>query len=96
MAGFNGAGVLRPRKSDDQVNDDSSIVGLQWGRGFKTPEICHSKRADGRAGTLQWGRGFKTPEISQALTAVSASDALQWGRGFKTPEIMSSKSSDAE
>ncbi len=36
---------------------------LQWGRGFKTPEISTENPVIHAAIKLQWGRGFKTPEI---------------------------------
>ena len=36
---FNGAGVLRPRKSHLGTTFLFVFHLLQWGRGFKTPEI---------------------------------------------------------
>ena len=37
---FNGAGVLRPRKSVGPRLDMFARKPLQWGRGLKTPEMA--------------------------------------------------------
>ena len=60
---FNGAGVLRPRKSAIRACEYLGILPLQWGRGFKTPEMPVEQVDAGLQAPLQWGRGFKTPEI---------------------------------
>ena len=85
--GFNGAGVLRPRKYFIVGELGDRIEKLQWGRGFKTPEIWRVLLRAADRYALQWGRGFKTPEMAALPAAEPTAEALQWGRGFKTPEI---------
>ena len=84
---FNGAGVLRPRKSARAAAARALDARLQWGRGLKTPEIGRYGLPCTWRGKLQWGRGLKTPEMPTFLQMLVAVGSLQWGRGLKTPEI---------
>ena len=59
---FNGAGVLRPRKTGNNAVNRSSVTKLQWGRGLKTPEKPSTVALLNCPEGLQWGRGLKTPE----------------------------------
>ena len=69
---------------------------LQWGRGFKTPEMIRTRIEMHMVALLQWGRGFKTPEIGAMTNTILKFKQLQWGRGFKTPEISLSGSAMME
>ena len=87
--GFNGAGVLRPRKPGETCGKCLANSSLQWGRGLKTPETSGAGYPLDVATSLQWGRGLKTPETALRYSKEAQADLLQWGRGLKTPETTS-------
>ena len=60
---FNGAAVFQPRKSVTMAGGETSVLFLQWGRGFSTAEMIWPKRTSIPVWSLQWGRGFSTAEI---------------------------------
>ena len=87
MSGFNGAGVLRPRKLQKFRETAGHPLCFNGAGVLRPRKYWEAARLTAGSLKLQWGRGFKTPEIGVGTEQIFAITPLQWGRGFKTPEM---------
>ncbi len=84
-AGFNGAGVFRPRKCLTPCPIRSNTSSLQWGRGLSTPEICIAPFRGVQAVAGFNGAGVFRPRKSGAVVRAAARRSRFNGAGVFRP-----------
>ena len=85
--GFNGAALVRARKSRRKTSTTSTI------QSFNGAALVRARKYDLDAAVrlvrdgLQWGRARASAEIALVRTAIRSSSLLQWGRARASAEI---------
>ncbi len=91
VSSFNGAAVIRPRKSPYATSAADALVRFNGAAVIRPRKCMVSMPAACTILRLQWGRGHSTAEMRLCIRRVlPRARSLQWGRGHSTAEMTDS------